>query len=247
MNLMVQQIQELNQNQMEKVIRDYQANLNNRIKKYKYPKYIHFVESNKEAIYEIKYEDTMSLTASCVDALKEIGDIILSSGITGLSNFFDLMVKIDTIELEIYETSTDLQKILCPNEYSTILDFYGHISGKIYLKFKKEIIKNINDILDNNSAYINSCSDRNELFNSALLELSSIFSGGSLTSLSNFLDSIELKVTDIVLGENIKEEHLFRRERNIFMIKISSNKIDSYLILKLRTVKMLLQFIGHLV
>ena len=28
----------------------------------------------------------MVLTYSCVDALKEIGDIILSSGITGISN-----------------------------------------------------------------------------------------------------------------------------------------------------------------
>lgn len=246
-NFMVKQIQELNQNQIKKVIQDHQTNLSNRIKKYKYPKYIHFIESNKEAIYEIKYEDTMSLTASCVDALKEVGDIILSCGITGLSNFFDLMIKIDTIELEICETLTDLQKVLCLNEYSTIIDFYGHISGKIYLKFKEEIVKNINDILDNNSAYINSSRDRNELFDSALLELSSIFSGGSLASLSYFLDSIEIKITDIVLSKNVKEEHLFLGERNIFVIKISSNKIDSYLILKLRTVKMLLQFIGYLV
>ena len=246
-NFMVKQIQELNQNQIKKVIQDHQTNLSNRIKKYKYPKYIHFIESNKEAIYEIKYEDTMSLTASCVDALKEVGDIILSCGITGLSNFFDLMIKIDTIELEICETLTDLQKVLCLNQYSTIIDFYGHISGKIYLKFKEEIVKNINDILDNNSAYINSSRDRNELFDSALLELSSIFSGGSLASLSYFLDSIEIKITDIVLSKNVKEEHLFLGERNIFVIKISSNKIDSYLILKLRTVKMLLQFIGYLV
>ena len=42
---------------------------------------------NKEALYKINYRDTMVLTYSCVDALKEIGDIILSSGITGISNF----------------------------------------------------------------------------------------------------------------------------------------------------------------
>ena len=42
-----------------------------------------------------------------------------------------------------------------PDEYSTILDFDGSVSGKIYLRFKREIVQNINNILDNDySIYI---------------------------------------------------------------------------------------------
>lgn len=243
---MAQQIQELHQNQIKKAIEDYQERINNKIKKYRYPKNIHFTDPYKEALYKINYRDTMVLTYSCVDALKEIGDIILSSGITGISNFFGIMINIEAIELNICETSMDLQKILDPDEYSTILDFDGSVSGKIYLRFKREIVQNINNILDNDySIYIDN--NRSELFESALLELSGIFAGGSLTSLSCFLDSIELKVINIILGRNVKRKHLFEKEKNILVIKISTNKIDSYLILKLKTTKMLLQFIGFLV
>lgn len=246
MDSMAQQIQELHQNQIKKTIEEYQEKINNKIKKYKYPKYIHFADPNKEALYKINYKDTMTLTYSCVDALKEIGDITLSSGITGISNFFDIMIFIDSIELDICETTTELQEILGSSEYTTILDFDGSVSGKIFLKFKKEIIQNINNILDNDySIYIDN--NKNELFNSALLELSNIFAGSSLASLSCFLDSIKLKVVDIALGENIKKRHLFDKEKNIFVIKISTNKMDCHLILKLKTTKILFQFIGFLV
>ena len=96
---MAQQIQELHQNQIKKAIEDYQERINNKIKKYRYPKNIHFTDPYKEALYKINYRDTMVLTYSCVDALKEIGDIILSSGITGISNFFGIIDTVFSITL----------------------------------------------------------------------------------------------------------------------------------------------------
>ena len=149
LNSMARQIQELHQNQIKKAIEDYQERINNKGKRYPYPKNIHFVDPNKEVLYKINYRDTMVLTYSCIDALKEIGDITLSSGITGISSFFNIMINIEVIELNICETSAELLEILGASEYSTILDFDGAVSGKIYLRFKREIVQNINNILDN--------------------------------------------------------------------------------------------------
>ena len=185
-----------------------------------------------------------------VIGLQEITNIIFASGLTGLSDFFQIPIKTDFSYLQICKNLDDVKKIINNyNKYSMLSEFHSdNVYGKIYLNLSPKIATKIFNLLtDDYSKYTKS--HEYFYFKSALQELCSIFTGATLTGLSFLLKSVKIQMSSSIINTDIISVNLFKGEDTIIILKLTNdinepNLIDAYLILEPKSTKNMLQTIG---
>ena len=206
--------------------------------------------------YTSEYTYPINLKSIYVSTLEEITNMMFSSGITALATFFNIAIKADFTYFQICKNINDIKKIInTHNKYCMLCDFYteswysddkiyNKIYGKIYLNFNVKIVEKVTSLLTSHySEYISN--HEYDYLKSALHELSSIFIGASLTSLSEIINAKTI-MSATINNIDIKKINLFQNEKSILISKFSNsinepNLFDVYLILEPTSIKSLLE------
>lgn len=243
-------------NELKSTITSNDFNTNTPINQ-KVPEQIYYSDYANEHIYQINSKNiTFSLNSMHVNAINEITNMIFSAGITGLSAFFNILIKADYSYLQICENSIDIERIInIQNKYCLLSEFsidnkyitslsLDNINGKILLNFSLKLVEKISNLLTlDYSHYINNF--EYDYFKSALHELCNIFVGSSLTALSVILNS-NVKMSATIKNIDIQNIDFFENDDTIVISKFSndrneSNLFDAYLILEPTPLKSLLE------
>lgn len=204
-----------------------------------------------ECIYKICSKNiAFSLNSMHVSALKEITNMMFSSAITALSEFFYMSIKADYSYLQICKNYIDVKKFInsC-NKYGLLSEFHANsrdnnMNGKIYLNLSLKVIEEISSFLTPDCSHCDT-NHGNNYFKSALQELSNIFVGASLTALSTILNT-RTQMSATIINTDITKIDLFKNDNTILISKFSNDKnevnlFDAYLILEPAAIKSLLE------
>lgn len=211
---------------------------------------IYYYDYAHECIYKICSKKIIfSLNSMHVSALKEITNMMFSSAITALSEFFSISIGADLPKLKICKNFTDIQKIINDrNKYCLLSEFYSDgtndiISGKIFLNFNLKIIQKLFDFFTIDASYF--IKDGYDYFKSSIHELCNIFVGSCLTGLSILL-SLKIKMSATIINTHVKKINFFKNDDVILISKLTNNRnepnlFDAYLILEPTEAKFLLE------
>lgn len=180
-----------------------------------------------------------------INAFLEVANIIFSNGATAFSIFFGIKVEVGLPRLFVYKNVNDFQNLIGNHNYNILIEFNKSVSGVIFLKLKENFITKVQDILNGhglsypgyNPIFTNK--SRREIFYSILHEAGNVFSGESLTGLSELHDSLCIRISDIRINADIKKS-IIKNYNMIFAVKLSDKKCDfydSYLILDLENIQ----------
>lgn len=160
----------------------------------------------------------------------------MASGIINLSYFINLSIIYDTPSSITNINIINLrEKLSVNNNHNVLVSFCGEVSGLILLCFNKEYEKIMYTFV--NHDYLMDANNSNYFIESFLYESGSIFTGGSLISLCDFIcyngyeekiKKIKLEIQEIKVNININYLKLQNATENIFVTKLDNNSNNGY-------------------
>ncbi len=178
------------------------------------------------------YEISVSLILNNfhVDTLQEIASIVLSAGISSMAYILNRIIPAQPVRLELCQNITEVRNVMeHDSSCNLISEFQGILSGKIYLHFYENSIRDFLKSLGKDSREFETA-DEDMILNSLLQELCSIFTGAVLTYLTHlfFNYPYQLTITDIALNPDIKNYDLFRKNHYIFVLHMQNRDRNSH-------------------
>ena len=168
---------------------------------------------------------------------------MLSAGIGSLAAFFDVVLNPKYVTISFCSNLSAIKNIIQYDKYSFFSQFNCVIPGLFCLKFNDNTFKEINNMYSSFKQYNLS---QAYFITSAIYELGSIFTGNSLTSLSEFINQ-NIIISKYGLDKNILEVCFFK-ENNQYMLcelhdnsKVEDSFISSYLVINVKYIKIIFE------